>query len=285
MVGSLLCEALRQRGDEVVPISRSKQEGGVQWNVEKGELPIEPLEGVNAFVHLAGAGVADERWSDERKRVIRESRVKSGAMLIEAMKKMKTQPQALVSASGVGYYGPKPGQLCDESAPLGPGFLADVCREWEAAALAAEPLGVRVAIARFGVVLSPDGGALARMLPVFKLGGGGPVGSGDQRLGWVVLDDAVKALLFLLDNREASGPFNVTSPEVVTNSEFSDALGNVLNRPTVLPAPRFALKLAFGELVDETLLADAPAVPTKLKKLGFDFDYPELEAALHHILD
>lgn len=285
MVGSALSRLLQERGDEVIPISRSEQPNGVVWDVRKGDLPSKPLEGVDAIVHLAGAGVADERWSDERKRIIRESRVKSCAMLVDAMRKMKSPPTTFISASGVGFYGPAPGQECDESAPLGPGFLADVCREWESAAMKAEEVGARVAIARLGVVLSPDGGALARMLPVFKLGGGGPVGNGKQRLGWIALDDVARAFAFLIDHPEAQGPFNLAAPQIVTNKAFSDELGSALNRPAVVPAPRFALKLAFGELVDETLLADAPAVPKRLQEHGFEFEYPKLDAALKHILN
>lgn len=284
MVGSALASALQKRGDTVVPISRSEQPGGVVWDIPAGKLPAEPLDGLDAVIHLAGAGVADERWNDERKRVIRYSRVGSAKLLIEKLGNVTSPPKAFITASGIGYYGPDPGRECDESAPLGPGFLADVCREWEAAAMPAEGLGCRVAIARIGVVLSPEGGALARMLPVFKLGGGGPVGSGRQRLGWIALDDVVRGFLFLIDHPEASGPFNFAAPQIVTNKEFTDALGNALNRPTILPAPRFVLKAAFGELVDETLLADCPAVPKRLQELGFDFQFPKLDAALKHLL-
>lgn len=284
MVGSALSKLLRDRGDVVIPISRSERPGGIQWDVDKGELPAQPLEGLDAIVHLAGAGIADERWTSERKRIIRESRVKSCDLLTDAMKNIQSPPKRFISASGVGYYGPNPNGECDEDTPPGPGFLADVCREWEAAAMKAEETGANVAIARLGVVLDPEGGALARMLPVFRLGGGGPVGNGKQRLGWVTLDDVARAFQFLIDHPEAVGAFNVAAPQIVTNKEFADALGDALNRPTVLPAPRFALKLAFGELVDETLLADAPAIPKRLLAHGFEFRYPKLDAALKHIL-
>ncbi len=284
MVGTALCAALRERGDIVVPISRREQPGGVVWDINRGDMAAEPLEGLDAVIHLAGAGVADKRWSAERKRVIRDSRVKSAQLLCETLAKCQSRPRTFISASGIGYYGPAPEQVCDENAPQGPGFLAAVCREWEAAAMEAESLGARVVIARLGAVLHPKGGALARMLPAFRMGAGGPVGSGRQRLGWIALNDAVSAFLFLLDHSEVMGAFNLTAPQVVTNKEFSNALGKALNRPTVLPAPRFALRLAFGELVDETLLADSPAIPKRLQDCGFTFQFPKLDVALQRLL-
>ncbi|MGE9294942.1 MAG: TIGR01777 family oxidoreductase, partial [Puniceicoccales bacterium] len=285
LVGTELSKQLQTRGDEVVPISRSVVPGGVQWDVEKGELDHAALRGVDAVVHLAGAGVADGRWTDERKRIIRDSRVKSAALLQSAIGKMDSRPSVFVSASGVGFYGPEHDAPVDETAPLGKGFLADVCREWEAAAHQFESLGLRVAVARFGVVLSPRGGALAKMLPPFKLGLGGPVGSGKQRLGWVALDDAVAALIFLIDQAEARGAFNITAPEIVTNAEFANALGKALGKPTKLPAPKFALKLAFGEMAEETLLADTPALPSRLHEQGFSFEYSQLDAALQQVIE
>ncbi|GHB99061.1 TIGR01777 family oxidoreductase [Cerasicoccus arenae] len=284
LVGTALNAALRKRGNIVIPISRSSQPEGVVWDLEKGELPTEQLNGLEAVIHLAGAGVADERWTPSRKQVIRDSRIKSAKLLIDTLSKVSMPPKTFISASGIGYYGPKPAQECDESSPLGPGFLADVCREWETAAHRAEEFGARVVIARLGVILSPEGGALARMLLPFKLGLGGPVGSGKQRLGWIVLDDVVRAILFLLDHSQATGPFNLTAPQIITNAAFADTLGKALNRPTKLPAPRFALKLAFGELVDETLLADSPSIPKRLTELGFDFQFPKLDAALRDML-
>ncbi|WP_269538885.1 TIGR01777 family oxidoreductase [Cerasicoccus fimbriatus] len=284
LVGTALTTALRARGDEVVPISRSSQPGGVVWDVEQGELPDNALEGIDAVIHLAGAGVADERWTDERKRILRDSRIKSANMLVDVMRKMAKPPSVFLSASGVGYYGAQPGAEVDESAPLGQGFLAEICRDWESAAMNATSVGARVAIARTGVVLAENGGALDRMLPPFKLGVGGPIGSGKQRLGWIALDDAVSAYLFLLDNDQASGPYNFCAPEIVTNKEFATALGKALDRPAKVPAPKIALKLAFGELVDETLLADQPAVPKRLTEMGFNFQFPTLDAALRHIL-
>lgn len=284
LVGTALTAALRARGDEVVPISRSPQPGGIVWDVEQGELPDNALEGIDAVIHLAGAGVADERWTDERKRILRDSRIKSAKMLVDVMRKMANPPRVFLSASGVGYYGAQPGAEVDESAPLGSGFLAEICRDWESAAMDAASVGARVAMARTGVVLAENGGALERMLPPFKLGVGGPIGSGKQRLGWIALDDAVSAYLFLLDNDQTSGPYNFCAPEIVTNKEFATALGKTLDRPAKVPAPKIALKLAFGELVDETLFADQPAVPKRLTEMGFNFQFPTLDAALRHIL-
>ncbi|WP_309397691.1 TIGR01777 family oxidoreductase [Cerasicoccus maritimus] len=284
LVGTALTAALQKRGDTVVPISRSQQPGGIVWDIDSGKLDADTLNGVNAIIHLAGAGVADERWTDERKRVLRESRIKSGQMLVDAMGKIANPPKVFISASGAGYYGPKPGKEVDETAPLGPGFLAEICRDWEATALAAEKHGARVAIARITVVLAANGGALERMLPPFKLGLGGPLGDGKQRLGWITLDDVVAGLIFLLDHDDCQGPYNFAAPEIVSNKEFAQALGNVVNRPAKIPTPRLALKLAFGELVDETLFADAPVVPRRLLDAGFEFNFPKLDAALEHVL-
>ncbi|WP_309387796.1 TIGR01777 family oxidoreductase [Cerasicoccus frondis] len=284
LVGTALCKLLRERGDAVIPISRKQQPGGVVWDVAKGIFPAESLNNVDAVVHLAGAGVADERWTDERKQVLRDSRIQSAQLLVDAMRKVDQPPKVLISASGAGYYGPKPGKETDETAPLGKGFLASICRDWEAAAEEAASVGARVAIARFGVVLSPDGGALERLLTPFKLGVGGPVGDGKQRMGWIALDDAVNGLVFLLDHQDASGAYNFSSPEIVSNKQFAETLGQVLNRPAKVPAPRLALKLAYGELVDETLFADQPTVPRRLLEAGFRFQYPNLDAALGHML-
>ncbi|MEO0793710.1 MAG: TIGR01777 family oxidoreductase [Verrucomicrobiota bacterium] len=284
MVGRALTKQLEKSGHSVVPISRSVVPNGIQWDLEKMTLDASQLEGVEAVIHLAGSGIAEGRWTAARKKVIRSSRIDSARLLIESIERLKERPKVFISASGVGYYGIKHGEPVDEQAPLGNGFLAEVCRDWEAEAQKAESLGLRVAIARFGVILSPEGGALAKMLPPFKLGLGGPVGSGKQRLGWIALDDAVHALEYLLSTDEAFGPFNLTAPEIVTNSEFASALGNAVGKPAKIPAPAFALKLAFGEMAEETLLADAPIVPARLRDLGFKFAFPKLSPALEHLL-
>jgi uncharacterized protein (TIGR01777 family) len=230
-------------------------------------------------IHLAGDPVS-ERWTAEHKRAIRESRVKGTGLLARALAGLARPPKVLVTASAVGYYGDGGDRLLDESSPAGSDFLAQVSREWEAAAAPAAERGIRVAHARFGLVLSPAGGALAKLLPSFKLYGGGKLGSGRQWTSWIALDDVIGALHHILFTDSLSGPVNVVAPNPVTNEQFGKTLGRVLGRPSAVTVPAFVIRAMFGEMADAMLLAGQRVVPRKLLESGFEFRFPELEAAL-----
>jgi uncharacterized protein (TIGR01777 family) len=289
-IGRAVVAALRERGDEIVALSRdaagarAKLGEGVEaleWKQPKtGAPPAEALSGADAVLHLLGEPVA-QRWSDAAKREIRDSRVLTTRNLVAGMRNLPEQhrPAVLVSQSATGWYGPQGEQPVDESAPAGDDFLARVCAEWEHEAHKAEELGVRLAITRTGVVLSEDGGALEKMLPPFKLGVGGPVAGGEQYVPWIHAEDVVGGLLFCLDTEGASGPVNLTAPEPVTNKELSIALGRVLHRPSVAPVPAFAVKLLYGEMAS-IVTTGVRAVPGRLRELGYEFHRPELEDAL-----
>lgn len=286
LIGTALCEALVAAGHQVRVLSRRPERvsglpGGVQvaqWDAESASALKPLLDGVDAVVQLAGAGIGDGRWTEERKRLIRDSRVRSSAAVAEALAEPGA-PRILVQGSAVGYYGARGDEVLDESSSPGDDFLSRTCQAWEAASEGVEARGVRRATARTGVVLALDGGALPRMALPFKLFAGGPAGSGDQWLPWIHLADEVAALRFLLENDTASGPFNLSAPRPLTNREFSRALGRVLKRPSLLPAPAFALRLVLGEM--STLVLDGQrALPTRLLDLGFEFRFADAEAAL-----
>ena len=281
MIGSALTALLRTGGHTVRWITRRPDSGrgDIGWNPDAGTLEPAALKGVDAVVHLAGANVG-ERWTDEHKRAIRESRERGTRTLVAALQAMPAAPSVLVSASAIGYYGDAGAKLLDESSPSGSGFLAEVCRSWEVETAPAAAAGVRVALARTGVVLTPAGGALAKMLPAFQLGLGGPLGTGEQWLSWISLEDEIAALYFLLMHPECSGPFNLTAPQPVTNAEFTRTLGEVLHRPAFLPVPAFALTALFGEMAKATILGGQRVVPTRLQEHGFRFRHPELASAL-----
>lgn len=248
--------------------------------------PGRSLEGINDFdavVHLAGARI-DRRWTASARREIWDSRVKWTRALSEALAALPRPPPVLLSASAVGFYGDRGVETVDESAGAGRGFLADVASAWEAATAPAQTAKIRVVNLRFGVVLSPRGGALARMLPLFRLGLGGPLGGGRQMMSWAHITDAARAMRHLLTLPNAIGPYNITAPHPVSNREFAQALGRALGRPAWLPAPAFALRLVFGKMADEVLLSGVRALPRRLLESGFRFSYPELPAALAALL-
>jgi hypothetical protein len=234
-------------------------------------------------INLAGAPIAEGRWSPHTKDLLRRSREGATTAIVTTLARLKTRPVLLLNASAVGFYGPRGDEELTEDAPSGDGFLASLCREWEGAAGAAERLGVRVVTPRIGVVLGRDGGALTRMLPIFRLGLGGPLGHGRQWMSWIHLDDLVELLMFLM-NRAASGPVNATAPHPVTNAEFSKTLGRTLGKPSFLRAPGFAMKLAFGDMAEELLLTGQRVLPRKAQAMGFHFRYPFLAGALNDIL-
>jgi uncharacterized protein (TIGR01777 family) len=288
LIGSALVSALEAGGHLVRPVVRRparEKDHAIRWEPVAGTIDAVELGGVDAVVHLAGANVAGRRWTSAYKAQIRDSRVLGTRLLCKTIAAMTTKPAVLVSASAVGYYGDRGDEQVDESSPPGRGFLADVCQQWEAETGVARDAGVRVVNLRFGLVLSRDGGALAQMLTPFKMGVGGAIGSGRQYLSWIAIDDAVRAIEFALQAAAIAGPVNAVAPEPVTNRQFTEALGRVLNRPTILPMPAFAARLAFGEMADEMLLTGVRAMPHALNNAGFTFRYPQLEPALQHILN
>ncbi len=250
-----------------------------QWQPEAELAPTEAFAGVDTVFHLAGEPVAEGRWTPAKKQRIRASRVLGTHNLVAALAQLPTPPRVLVAASGVDYYGDTGDALVDERTGPGTSFLSEVCQAWEAEVKAAERYGVRVVLARFGMVLAPQGGALARMLPIFRLGVGGKLGSGSHWLGWVHIEDVVGLLLHAAHHDTLSGPMNVVSPEPVTNAEFTGQLGRALGRPTPLSVPRFALRAAYGELSD-ALFASHRVVPRAARESGYEFAYTELQRAL-----
>ena len=288
LIGSALAGALEADGHLVRRIVRPParaQEHDIRWDPAAGTIDAVELGGVDATVHLGGANVAGHRWTKSYKAQIRDSRVLGTRLLCKTIAGMLTKPAVMLSASAVGYYGDRGDEQVDESSPPGRGFLADVCQQWEAETTAARDAGVRVVNLRFGVVLSREGGALAQMLTPFKLGVGGVIGSGRQYISWIALDDAVRVIKFALQAAAIAGPVNAVAPDPVTNRQFTETLGRVLGRPTVMPMPAFAARLAFGEMADEMLLTGVRALPHALKNAGFAFQHSQLEQALRHILN
>jgi uncharacterized protein (TIGR01777 family) len=285
LVGSALCRALARRGETVVTLVRrlDRTEDEVYWDWAEGRLESGKLEGLDAFVHLAGRPIAG-RWTGSVLREILESRSKGTQLIAEGLAALSNPPEVLVSASAIGFYGDGREREFDDASPRGAGWLADVCAAWEAATRPASDAGIRVAIPRIGIVLSPDGGALQKMLPAFRLGLAGRMGDGKQGMSWIALGDLVRVLLHLIDTPELSGPFVATAPNPVSNAEFTKTLGRVLRRPTVLPAPAFAIGAALGEMGRRLILDGDFIRPSRLLEAGFAFEHPQLEAALRHEL-
>jgi uncharacterized protein len=288
LVGTSLIPLLTTGGHEAIRLVRSKSRSPskemVHWDPESGHIDPEGLEGLDAVVHLAGENIAGGRWTSARKSRILDSRVKGTRLLCESLARAARPPKVVVCASAIGFYGDRGDEELTESSASGTGFLAEVCREWEAAAEPARAKGIRVVHLRFGVILSPAGGALAKMLLPFKMGVGGIVGSGRQYMSWITLDDAVETILHALATDALSGPVNVVAPNPVTNREFTKTLGRVLSRPTIFPMPAFAARLAFGEMADELLLASARVLPNRLRDTAYRFRHEHLEPGLRHIL-
>ncbi len=287
LIGRALAAFLEAGGHRVTRVvRRSPAVGEIRWDPAASGLDPAPFEGVDAVVHLAGENLAGGPWTSARKRRIRESRVHGTELLARTLAALGRPPRVLVCASAVGIYGSRGDEILDDESPPAPrgDFLADVVREWEAAAAPARAAGIRVAQPRFGVVLSPAGGALAKMLPVFRIGLGGPVGGRRQWLSWISIDDAIGAIHHALFTEELAGPFNAVSPTPVTNAEFARTLARVLGRPAVLPVPAALLTALFGEMARATLLASIRALPRRLERSGYRFRHPALEPALRHLL-
>jgi len=288
LVGKALVKSFVADGHEVVSLVRTELAFGapeIEWHPNQGRLDAQRLNGFDAVIHLAGESIASGRWTDEKKRAIRDSRVLGTTLLSNSLAQLSQPPSVFVSASAIGYYGTRGEQVLTEKSSSGDDFLASVCREWEDATRAAVEKGIRTINARFGIILDRNGGALAKMLPPFRMGFGGRIGDGRQWMSWVALEDIVGALKFVMQDENARGPINFVAPNAVTNAEFTRTLGRVLARPTLFPMPAFAARLAFGEMADALLLGSQRVEPEILEDRGFPFYWPTLEPALRHLLE
>ena len=295
LVGTALASALARDGHTVCRLLRPEtaQKGrttaaaaggfNVAWNPATGELGGAAV-GADAVVNLAGASIADGRWTAERKALLRSSRIDTTRALVGALAKMNARPRVLVSASAIGIYGSRGDELLTEESKAGSDFLAGLAWEWEAEALKAEALGIRVVLARFGIVLAREGGALAKMILPFKFGAGGRLGSGQQWMSWVTLEDVVGILRFAIESAPVTGAINIVAPQPVRNAEFTKVLAKAMHRPALFPAPAFALRLALGEMADALLLSSQRVAPQKLQQLGYPFLHPDLATALNAVL-
>ncbi|MDP6354315.1 MAG: TIGR01777 family oxidoreductase [Planctomycetota bacterium] len=286
-IGSELIPFLNTGGHEVVRLVRSRSmvgESSAYWNPAEGELSPDLFQGVDAVINLSGENVSGGRWTAAKKERLRDSRIRTTELLAETLAGLDDPPEVLLNSSAVGFYGDRGDESVDESCQRGSGLLPDVCAEWEAATRPAQEKGIRTAFLRFGVVLSPAGGALSKMLLPFKMCIGGVIGNGRQYMSWISIDDAVGAIYHLLMNESIEGPVNIVSPNPVTNRDYTKTLGKVISRPTILPMPAFAARLAFGEKADELLLLSTKVEPARLNETDFDFRFPNLEDALRHLL-
>jgi len=286
LIGTALQKSFEEKGYEMLLASRSepKSERDIQWNADAGfaDEDLLRLEGLDAVIHFAGESISALRWTDEKKKAIRDSRVHGTRTMIEAFARLEKKPKVFISASAIGFYGDRGDEEMTETNSVGDTFLSEVSKEWESESRRAEDMGIRTVLLRNGIVLSKDGGALATMMTPFKLGVGGVVGSGKQWMSWVSLDDAVGIVDYALENENLRGAVNVVSPNPVTNEEFTKTLGEVLYRPTFLPLPEFVVNLVFGEMGDALLIDSTRVVPKRLLDSGFKFRYPEIKSALEN---
>lgn len=284
LIGTALQKSLRAKGHELLLASRRppKDNSYVQWDVESGFAEPDRLEGIDAVVHLAGENISALRWTDEKKKAIRDSRVLGTRSIVDTISDLKQRPKVLIAASAIGFYGDRGDEELTETSKPGKNFLAEVSREWEAEARRAEDSGVRTVLLRTGIVLSKDGGALATMLTPFKFGLGGVIGDGKQWMSWISLEDHIEAINFALENENIRGAVNSVSPHPVTNQEFTKVMGDVLYRPTFIPVPEFAVHLAFGEMGEALLLDSMKVMPKRLLDAGFKFKFPDLKKAIEN---
>ena len=286
LVGTALIKALKPEGHEISRLVRHapRDSSEIEWSPDRYSIALARIEGFDAVVNLAGESIAEGRWTDDKKRRIRESRVKGTRLLGDALANLTVPPKTFICASATGYYGNRGDELLTETSAPGDDFLSEVCVEWEKATAHAIEKGIRVVNTRFGIILDKEGGALGKMLPPFRMGVGGRIGDGKQWMSWIALDDVVGALVFALTNESIKGPVNFVAPNPVRNSEFTKALGSVLSRPTIFPIPGFGLRLLFGEMADALLLSGARVKPETLEQSAYPFKYPELMGALRHVL-
>lgn len=292
-LGTAIIDSLKKQNHQIArlvrPGSHSKSASGdsaqaVAWDPVGGQFAAAAAEGADALIHLAGASIADGRWSDSRKRVLRTSRIDATRHLMGALAKLQRPPRIVVAASAIGFYGNRGEEALTEQSAPGSGFLPEICVEWEAETARGAQFGARVASLRFGIILAAHGGALAKMLPPFKLGVGGRLGSGRQWMSWITLAEVVNIVEFALANSQLSGAVNAVAPNPARNSEFTEALAKTLHRPALFPAPPFALRLALGEMADALLLSSQKVLPAKLADAGYRFQQPELATALADVL-
>jgi uncharacterized protein len=286
LIGTAVCSFLGKKRHRILRLVRNEPAGAdeILWNPTSGILDKSALEGIDAVIHLAGENIAAGRWTAERKRRIRESRIQGTQLLAKSLAHLFDPPKVLVSISAVGYYGNRGEQILDEECSAGTGFLSELCQEWEAATVPAAMRGIRVVTPRVGMVLSAAGGALAMMLPAYRRGIGGRIGNGRQYVSWIAIDDLVRIINHAIMRESLQGPLNAVSPNPAPNREFSRTLGRVLGRPARLILPAFIARLALGRMADEVLLAGARVIPSRLLRSGYKFTYPELEGALRNIL-
>jgi uncharacterized protein len=287
LVGTALTESLRSEGHTVALLVRPDGDasaGDIRWDPASGFINTNAMEGADAVVNLNGASIGDGRWNAGRKKILRSSRIDATRVLVDAFTRLKQKPRVFVSASAIGYYGNRGDEVLTESSASGNDFLADTCRDWETEALRAQSSGIRAVVTRFGVILSAKGGALTQMLPPFKLGLGGRLGSGQQWLSWIAIEDVVGLLRAAISDEKASGPVNVVAPTPVRNSEFTQVLASVLHRPAIFPAPAFGLRLLLGEMAEALLLSSQQVRSERVPAATYHFRYENLEPALHAIL-
>ena len=284
LVGRELQKSFAAKGYDMLLASRSEpaDEQHIQWTVEDGFAEPEKLEGLDAVVHLAGENVSGLRWTEEKKRSIRDSRVLGTRNVVTAISKLKNRPKVFVASSAIGFYGERGDEEITESSAAGDNFLAEVSKAWESESRRAEDAGIRTVLLRTGIVLTKEGGALGTMLTPFKLGVGGVVGSGKQWMSWISMEDHIAVINYVIENENIRGAVNSVSPNPVTNEEFTKTLGDVLYRPTFLPLPEFAVSMVFGEMGDALLLASTKVLPKRLEDAGFQFKYPQLKPAIEN---
>lgn len=288
LIGGALGSYFQATGAETVVLARRRPDPDdadrLFWNPEGGILDPAMVDGFDAVIHLAGENIASGRWTVEKKRRIFDSRILGTALLSKALASCATKPKVYICASAVGYYGDRGGEVLSETSEPGKGFLAETCQAWEAAAQPAKDAGIRTVHLRTGMVLSASGGALARLLFPFRLGLGGPLGAGKAWMSWIALDDLVRVVAFCMEENALSGPVNAVAPCPVINREFTRALGKALHRPAIMPVPSLILRIIFGEMAREVLLASAQVMPERLERAGFDWHYPNIESALRFCL-
>ncbi|MGA8307859.1 MAG: TIGR01777 family oxidoreductase [Candidatus Acidiferrales bacterium] len=283
LIGTATSAALQGNGHSVVRLVRpgkGAKAGDIQWDPMRATVDVAGLEGVDVVIHLSGAGIADGRWTEARKQILRSSRIDTTRVLVDSLSRLKQKPRVLIVASAIGYYGSRGDEILTESSAIGTDFLALLCRDWEAEASRAAAMGIRTVMLRFGVVLSGKGGALPKMLTPFKLGVGGRLGDGQQWMSWIAIEDVLGIIRHAIANEQVSGPVNVVAPNPVRNGEFTRLLAAMLHRPAIFPAPAFVLRLAMGEMADAVLLSSDRVKPERMLAAGYKFRFEILEPAL-----